>query len=504
MYYLNTFKPISLAFLISYTFTLNAQNKIGGIEMGSLTEHLFVFTKAGTDANWQSASKGYIGNVAIKGTVAKERTSGTIAYSGTVISNDNTLDAWQNIIDDNNGQAYRTLNAVNKIDSLEQQLEKAFIQINALSVTSGFSSYSSKDLHGLNKQNSIAEVVVINITSDFTVKDKLEITGDANDVFILRWDTDANFSNGYQGQVKFQSGGAIVPKGGLTPGNFIHVAGDINASGGGNNPPAPYPQGPRYNNGTGSLISGGADFNGGGFFTGYWLTTGSPDNSDGSNVRYGSTASLSNAIFVGGWYSKTDKFSMTSGTSGVYVTTNAALPVTWLEVKAVKSDFGATVSWSTASEENNDHFTVEKSTDNKTFIALARIKGAGNSNSISSYSFSDFNVFGTAYYRIKQTDYDGKFSYSKVVAVNEKNVLNNVKVYPNPCADVLHVNSRENLSVTTVVISDLNGRILKSTEINGQSAETEINVSDLNRGIYVFSVYNNDNTISQQKITVSK
>ena len=47
------------------------------------------------------------------------------------------------------------------------------------------------------------------------------------------------------------------------------------------------------------------------FFTGYWLTTGDPANGD--------TSPLSNAIFVGGWYSSTDKFSMTSGTSGVYV-----------------------------------------------------------------------------------------------------------------------------------------------------------------------------------------
>jgi len=57
---------------------------------------------------------------------------------------------------------------------------------------------------------------------------------------------------------------------------------------------------------------------GGGFFTGYWLTTGAPTTL--SNGLYvGDTAPLSNAIFVGGWYSLTTKFSMTSGTSGVHV-----------------------------------------------------------------------------------------------------------------------------------------------------------------------------------------
>ncbi|MBK8348743.1 MAG: hypothetical protein IPL08_14435 [Saprospiraceae bacterium] len=100
--------------------------------------------------------------------------------------------------------------------------------------------------------------------------------------------------------------------GGLKPSNFINVAGNINSSGGGSTPAANgFPQGPRLNNGTGALISSGQDFSGGGFFTGYWLTTGAPAD--------GKTSSLSNGIFVGGWYSKTTEFSMTSGTSGVYV-----------------------------------------------------------------------------------------------------------------------------------------------------------------------------------------
>jgi hypothetical protein len=153
------------------------------------------------------------------------------------------------------------------------------------------------------------------------VSSQINITGDAFDAYILRWDSDL-VTAGYQGQAKFQSGGAIVPLGGLTPGNFVNVAGDIGSSGGGSNPPSPYPQGPRFGNGTGGLITGGSNFSGGGFFTGYWLTTGDPGNGD--------TSSLSNGIFVGGWYSSTDKFSMTSGTSGVYVSPNVPEPSTLL------------------------------------------------------------------------------------------------------------------------------------------------------------------------------
>ena len=59
------------------------------------------------------------------------------------------------------------------------------------------------------------------------------------------------------------------------------------------------------------MIDGGKSFSGGGFFTGYWLTTGSP--------KDGKTSSLSSAVFVGGWYTLSTKLSMTSGTSGVHV-----------------------------------------------------------------------------------------------------------------------------------------------------------------------------------------
>ena len=293
------------------TTTIPSNCLIGGVNLGAISNYLFVFTNGSVDANWQSASKGFIGNVAVDGIQASERTSGSFAYAGTIFSNDVSLNAWSSIVTNNASQASASLNQTARLSALENDLNNVFTQINAMPVTAGFNGVSATSLNGLNKQNSIAETIVINVNSGFGISSKINITGDANDVFILRWDTDMNFSNGYQGQVKFQSGGAIVPMGGLKPSNFMHVAGDIASSGGGANPPAPYPQGPRYNNGTGSLITGGADFSGGGFFTGYWFTTGDPVSNQ--------TSSLSNGIFVGGWYSKTTKFSMTSGTSGVYV-----------------------------------------------------------------------------------------------------------------------------------------------------------------------------------------
>ncbi len=286
--------------------------------LGNLTNYLFVFTNGSTDANWQGATKGFAGNVAIDGIQATERTSGGVPFAGTIYTNDGTLGAWAGIVSQNSGQAFASTNQTSRIAGLESDLASAFSQINALSPSPGYSGVSSTSLNGLNTQNGSAETFVINITSGMSVSSQINITGDASDCFVLRWDSDGNPNNGYQGQTKFQSGGAVVPLGGLKPSNFINVAGDIASSGGGSNPPAPYPQGPRNNNGTGSLIPGASNFSGGGFFTGYWLTTGDPAS--------GESSSMSNGIFVGGWYSSNSKFSMTSGTSGVYVAPNVPPP----------------------------------------------------------------------------------------------------------------------------------------------------------------------------------
>ena len=298
---------------------------IGGINLGNLVEYLLFFSDGSVDANWQGATKGFIGDVAVNGLVASLRTSGSVPYAGTLYTNAPTQGAWQAILDQNPTQASGVTGDTTRISNLTSDLVSAFQQINTLSATPGFENQSSTSLDGLNTQNGVNEVYVINITSGFTVSSQINITGDAGDVYILRWDEDADPANGYQGQVKFESGGAIVPHGGLTPTNFINVAGDINSSGGGTTPPPPYPQGPRYNDGQGALIIGGSDFSGGGFFTGYWLTTGAPDIFDpATGLYYGPTQPLSNGIFVGGWYTITTQFSMTSGTSGVYVSPNPA------------------------------------------------------------------------------------------------------------------------------------------------------------------------------------
>lgn len=304
---------------------------IGPVDLGDLTDFLFFFQNGGAApecATWQEETSGYIGDVAVKGTVAEEHTTTPIIpYAGTIYTDDSTLSDWQTIVDGNPTQASGVTGATALISSLETDLVNAFLQINALSPTPGYESVSSTSLDGFNSQNGIPEIFVINITSGLEFNQKIYITGDAFDVFILRWDTDP-FTDGYQGQVKPKDGAAIVPLGGLTPTNFINVAGDIDATSGSPTPLPPYPQGPRENDGQGDLIDGGSDFNdtelGGSYFTGYWLTTGSPDAAGIGGILVGPTTLDSAGIFVGGWYTLTTCFRLRSGASGVYVSPNPA------------------------------------------------------------------------------------------------------------------------------------------------------------------------------------
>ncbi len=317
---------------------------VDGVDLGGLTDYLFFFADGRDLANWAGTSRGYLGQVAVDGIQAIQRTAGSVPYAGTIHTNATSLANWLNIINENPGQASGIVNQVALINNLESNLVSALLQVNALPATPGFASVSSSSLNGLNTLNGIYETFVINVTSGFTVPAKIYITGDPGDVYVLRWDLDANFADGYEGQVYFQGGAAIVPQGGLTPTNFINVAGELAASAGGTTPLPPYPQGPRYADGSGALIIGGSDFVGGGFFTGYWLTTGAPTIAGPSGLWVGPNATLTSAIFVGGWYTLATRFSLTAGSSGVYVSPNPytqPTPAVDLE-KYVSPDDGVT------------------------------------------------------------------------------------------------------------------------------------------------------------------
>ena len=118
-----------------------------------------------------------------------------------------------------------------------------------------------------------------------------------------------------------------------------------------------------------------------------------------------------------------------------YVNGTAALPIELLSFSAELKNKIVELNWSTASESNNNFFTVERSADGINFEPVAYVNGAGNSNHQLNYYAEDPNpLTNISYYRLKQTDYNGEFSYSTVKVISNA-VIAEIMVYPNPISN---------------------------------------------------------------------
>ncbi len=114
----------------------------------------------------------------------------------------------------------------------------------------------------------------------------------------------------------------------------------------------------------------------------------------------------------------------------------SALPIELLSFSGKPIGNAIEIFWATATEINNDFFTIERSTNGNDFDLVGNIDGAGTSYTTNNYFFIDENPnFGTSYYRLKQTDFDGHFEYSEIIAV-KSNIQypldKEIKVIPNP------------------------------------------------------------------------
>lgn len=165
--------------------------------------------------------------------------------------------------------------------------------------------------------------------------------------------------------------------------------------------------------------------------------------------------------------------------------------------------------WTTASEKNNDYFTIEKSINGYSYENIGIVDGAGTSTSVINYSFSDNSPFdGVSYYRLKQTDYNGDYKYSELVSVDfSLKTEFSFELFPNP-------NSGENINLklssdkdeeVLVVVYDISGKESYSkiiiTEDTGESVYAIDPSNKLAPGIYLISATSKQ-TIYCKKLVV--
>jgi len=157
------------------------------------------------------------------------------------------------------------------------------------------------------------------------------------------------------------------------------------------------------------------------------------------------------------------------------------------------------LSWQTASEINNDYFTVERSRDAMTWEELGRVAGAGNSTATRSYGLYDERPYpGMSYYRLRQTDFDKSSSTSQIDLVDfgESAV---VRTYPNPAGNTLQVIS--NTAIKKLELINAMGQVVLAE--TGNDNQQELDVQQLPDGIYGLNVYDIRNGLTRLKVQIS-
>lgn len=181
------------------------------------------------------------------------------------------------------------------------------------------------------------------------------------------------------------------------------------------------------------------------------------------------------------------------------------LPVSILNFQAVPVGNAVTLSWQTASEQNNSHFTIERSANGTSFQTVSRVASlapGGNSSSSLSYDAIDATpLSGVSYYRLKQTDKNGQSTYSKQVKVDRRQD-GSLSFYPNPAGKQIRFNGfAQNEQKATIEWWDMGGRsVLKgSLAIAGGSASMNINLPD---GVYATRITLPDGTVFVRQVMI--
>ena len=191
----------------------------------------------------------------------------------------------------------------------------------------------------------------------------------------------------------------------------------------------------------------------------------------------------------------------TSGTGNVFGSTEncdsseqdcsssstSPLPIELISFNAQVKNDAVHLTWSTATEINNDYFTIERSRDAIHFEPIKKIAGAGNSMTTINYETYDRNPYsGTSYYRLKQTDFDGTYSYSDIRTVRVYESFK-ARIYPNPTSQnetfIIEVDTDD---VYTIQVTDLSGRtVLTKTNLRDQRIELD---ARFKAGVYIVSI----------------
>lgn len=198
----------------------------------------------------------------------------------------------------------------------------------------------------------------------------------------------------------------------------------------------------------------------------------------------------------------------TNNQAAVFQNTNVpSLPVVLLGFNAIRQNENeVSLDWMTSSEINNSGFDIEKSQDGVVFEKIGFVKSHGNANKNQEYQFTLSNS-ESAYYRLKQIDFNGDFTYSELKFVGKNAINAEFAVYPNPIKNQLKFSfdSEMNEKSMKCNLEDLHGKQLFITSGTLLEIENKLNqrLQSLNNAIYILTIQTT-NQVFIKKIILAK
>ncbi len=163
---------------------------------------------------------------------------------------------------------------------------------------------------------------------------------------------------------------------------------------------------------------------------------------------------------------------------------SAPLAVELIELDATRSGNTVSVDWTTSTEQNNDRFEIERSSNGIDFVKIGTSEGAGNSGQLKYYNFIDDKPSSRLnYYRLKQIDFDQRYTYSDIVSVDMQNQTT-IRIAPNPFTESFSVYS-DATGKKNIFVYDLSGAELMN--ISSEAITVELG-NGLKPGLYIVKV----------------
>ncbi len=193
------------------------------------------------------------------------------------------------------------------------------------------------------------------------------------------------------------------------------------------------------------------------------------------------TVSNGIAVFSGINFQNGDRFTLGNTDASI------PLPIELISFNATVQQAEVKLQWATASELNNDFFTIQRSQDAESWEDVVEIKGAGNSNERINYETTDGLPYNSiSYYRLKQTDFDGAYTFSPVrrVEVNQPYYL---KVYPNPSNGIFKVSTGFDLEAENIRLVNMLGQTIP-VNMQKEDSTTSLQPISVAPGVYILQV----------------